>query len=345
MGKEKQRPDLRRLLQERLEKPEKQMSEEYFTEMEEKIFKKVYNKRYAVYGGTKNRVNQDDFCDRCWEMLEQGRGDRDRIILKLGDQLELWKQDKNDSGLRRRLWKIFKNELQQMIYDSRPGLRSRFKQLEVILPEIAVKLPHSGRSNIWYLTGKESELTVSAEDVISAADNLTPPQRLYSRRGERGPQISNEEMKSYLRELLESLPGSVRQSDIQSLLVKIYSLQSVIDDNHKNSEEDTAPESLIVDPASENDWLPSELRESAEAIVKDMDERLRRYSLLIMVEELSQTEAAERLKVSNATTSGLQKRLKEILTAHMEGLVLAEGGEVIKQVKELLANMQRFGKL
>jgi DNA-directed RNA polymerase specialized sigma24 family protein len=317
-----------------------------FLEVIEDLLHSVYDKRHRVYAGGSGIVEEVEFFNHCWDLLEGDLAGRGAMLQKVYNQLERWAGDSDDRGLRSYLWKIFDNELKQMIYKlGDTGRRTRFKQLERLLPGVAEKQPDSARDRLWRRRGTSFTQTVSGEELARIAEGLDPPRQLYAKKREsiRGPRVSDCEMETFLAELFARVDGAVRQADLQSLLVSLYSLQGshqvswdALEESGMESAgsqvgQSSGMSSTFAEPEI-NYCYACEYQDIAEAIIAAMDEPLLRLYGYLYIGEWSQTEVADRLGVSNATVSGLKKRLQELFARHLEDLTSEEAFGVLQLV-------------
>ncbi len=382
-GRKHQERDLRRLLQERLEDPSAWMSESYFTEMDG-IIATVYKDRMRGLSKKSELLNSttkvsespamvgfEEFSEYCWGLLEVGydrdpwsaEGDsrkREPLLPKLRERLPAWLSQENDCSLRAFLKTIFSRELQQRIYrQSGSNVRTRFKQVEAVLPEIAEKrvVPGRQKQTVWYLPGYREADPVTFDQLLDAARKAEAPKPDYSRSGGRGPSISKNEMRGFLQRLFSEVAAPVKQSDLRDMLVEHYSLQGVsfvsidhpgdqLSGNGSGDDKSERRDFQLADSRASDLFPAAEYHEAATSLIDDFDEPLRRYFLGIFVDELSQSEVAARLGVSNATVSGLKKRLQVLVSGlQQEGFDEDEIRSVITLVGERLDEMRRVGRL
>lgn len=296
-------------------------------------------------------IDYVDFQNHCWDMLEGDDNNDMGLLGKIYYLITGWSEEADDRKVRRYILNMFTNELQQMIDQLNPGLRTRKKQIERILKRNCNVQSFQGRK-LWQLKELEnpSNIPATIEDIINAAYQFTPPSLSYSKPGsKRGPSIRDEEMSSYLQNILRSVGGAAYHHDLIEMIARVYSLSmdkqvDIAEDEGKTldnyCQEASSVTKMLDIGESDTLILNCEHQQAAEAIVKDMSNRLRTLYACLFIQEKKQTEAAGVLKISNASISNYKKELEKILSLHLDQFSLEESIAVMHAVSDIILDIE-----
>ena len=274
------------------------------------IEKKNYDQKlFDDYFELEDVVPYEDFFSTCWVEMQQ----------KL-----YGKNFGEDDALKRYLYTVFYNTLEQMIYDLTPGLQTRVKQLKLILPEICKEV----KDKEWRL--KKDFRAEDLDEKTAHLDNSVPPTAQFlfhsdavniplpeikqpKEDSEYGPAIKVEDMRQYLVELFNAAGGVIRENQLIEFVKRqfsIHSSHSMKRQLYKNGE-DERQDQIEKLPATEQ-ILPSQAYvDIAKEILSGMNARQKHIFRLNVMNEVSQSDVAKTLNISNGTVSGELKNIQK----------------------------------
>lgn len=292
-------------------------------------------------------VDRTAFKDACWLDLEKAEKP---LLYKVAD-----KNFGDDQTLRKYLRVCFENLLQKMIYDLTPGLETRKKQLDRILPDICKKNECSkdAASLIGLSMGRilcvlqNSHKEFSPPDrytLKKLTDQIKTPELHWSRKtkSERGPSVNDDEMKAFVCAILQVAGGAVYYDDLMDLIMNKFHLRPLRFSSDRTMVTDADGESEvpiwdILERDSDKFPIGYEHKEAALNIWKEMTVNDKNLFRDRFVYEKKGNEVASTWGVSPATISQRLNEMERVFHMHFKGagFTYEECQAVLDIIKEL----------
>ena len=322
-----------------------------YIQQTDKIIFRVYKKRFPfqmkkdpITGISEVKTSipcdYNTFAEKCWALMEE-KGLLRRICAYS------FPEDKYLSGY---IKTAFEHQLQDYVYDQLPGFNTRIRQLNRVMSRFSRK-EIINQDIFWTILGfrpEQKKLLSNSKELDQLrkhAAKLKLPECHYPQDSDtdRGIQISDDEMESFLKSLLEAMGGQLRHNNLIRLIVKLYCLFPVTfvsTFNSKNDEDEEQSEDFDYknNPETPDIYLSMDLIQTARQINQVWESRWKCIFLLKYVYEHKQIFIAKKLGISNASVSQLVNRIETAFAElHLEKQWdIEEYKEFMKLLKKLI---------
>ncbi len=322
--------ELIRLIQNRDELNEKDF-EKYFNNINDLIkqTEKSITKKYDTFDflTAGSIITEEDFLNRCWDRLEGGEDNENRLI----DNLQLKLNDiefQNDTYLKAYLRKVFETLLLSLWYKKNPGFKTRKQQLTRVLNPLCVKIKGKksrSEGKLWQLKGyTDAAMEAPTLDQLTKyASEIPIPETTYlkSETAQRGSRIKDADMKEYLLKLFDKAGGAIYEKQLNGLLNHIFDLHTVkfiSDYGDKDGDSDYLEHMMNSREESGNFIMyGNDYMKVAKECLYTMDEDIQQVIYYIFVQELSQGMVAGKIGKSDSAVSNIKKRGEEHIRTYI----------------------------